>query len=196
MKAGVKNDDVLVVGPGAGQSLAAHAAAIGKFLQQGGHLLALGLTEQEANSFLPFKVAMKSTEHIAAYLPAQDAKSLFAGINPAGLHSREPRQLPLLVASPAVEVLGNGILAKAKNANVVFCQMVPWTYDLKDRHDLKTSYRHSTELVNRLLGNMGVRGTTTLLTRFASPAKKDAVPKELYIDTPAEADDPYRQYGW
>ena len=63
--------------------------------------------------------------------PRPDAKSLFAGINPAGLHSREPRQLPLLVASPAVEVLGNGILAKAKNANVVFCQMVPWTYDLR-----------------------------------------------------------------
>ncbi|MGD0090355.1 MAG: hypothetical protein ABSE73_10595 [Planctomycetota bacterium] len=189
-------DDVLIVGPGVGQGLTGHAAAIGEFLKQGGHVLALGLAEQEANSFLPFKVAMKKDEHFAAYFPAQEGKSLFAGINPAGLHSREPRQLALLSADAEVEILGNGILAKAKNANVVFCQMIPWTYDIQDRHNLKTCYRHSTELVNRLLANMGVRGTTTLLSRFASPADKNAAPRELYVDTPVEGDDPYRQYSW
>jgi hypothetical protein len=192
----LSNDELLIVGPGVGRGLAAYAAAIGAFLKQGGHLLALGATQEEANSFLPFKVAMKTAEHMAAYFPAQDENSLFAGINPAGVLSREPRQLPLLVADADVEVLGDGVLARAKNANVVFCQMVPWTYDLKDMHNLKTSYRHSTDLVNRLLGNMGVRGTTTLLARFASPAAKNAVPKELYVDTPVEADDPYRAFGW
>ena len=63
-------------------------------------------------------------------------------------------------------------------------------------HNIKTSYRHSTEMVNRLLANMGVRGTTTLLARFSTPADKNAVPKELYIDTPVEGDDPYRHYSW
>ena len=189
-------DDVLVVGPGVGQALTEHAAAIGKFVKQDGNILAIGLSQQEANSFLPFKVAMKPAEHVAAWFPAPDRASLFAGINPAGLHSREPRRLSLLVGNAEVEVLGNGILAKAKNSNVVFCQMVPWTYNLPDQHNLKTSYRHSTELVNRLLGNMQVRGTTTLLSRFATPSNKKSVPKELYVDKPVEGDDPYRQAGW
>jgi hypothetical protein len=184
-------DDVLIVGPASGQTLAAHAAAIADFLKAGGNLLAIGVTEQEANSFLPFKVSIKNKEHMSTYFPQPDEKSLFAGISPAGVHSREPRQLPLLNADAEVEVLGNGILAKAKNSNVVFCQMVPWTYDIKDMHNLKTSYRHSSVLVNRLLGNMGVRGKTTLLSQFAAAGKG-----ELYVDKPVEADDPYRSYGW
>jgi beta-galactosidase len=187
----LNKDDVLIVGPGA--ALAVHAAAIGEFVKQGGNVLAIGLTDAEANAGLPIKVTTKLTEHVAAYFPAPDAKSLFAGINPAGVHSREPRKLALFSASDDVEILGNGILAKAKSANVVFCQMVPWTYDLKDMHNLKTSYRHSTELLNRLLANMGVRGTTGLLARFGTPARADG---SLYVDTPVEADDPYRQYGW
>jgi hypothetical protein len=184
-------DDVLIVGPGAGQGLVPHAAAIADFLKAGGHLLAIGVTEQEANSFLPFKVAMNTREHLSTYFPQAEEKSPFAAITPAGLLSREPRQLPLLKGDAEVEILGDGILAKVKNANVIFCQMVPWTYDIKDMHNLKTSYRHSSVLLNRLLGNEGVRGTTALLSRFAAPGGSD-----LYLDTPVEADDPYRQYGW
>ncbi len=216
-------DEVLVVGPDVGQSLAPHAAAIAAWLKQGGRLMAIGLTEKEANSFLPFKVPMKEGEQISTYFPAQDEKSPFAGINPAGVHSRHPRLLPLLVASPEVEVLGNGVLARCKNMNVVFCQIVPWDYefqelDWRQYHNLKTTFRHSTTMLSRLLANMGVHGATPLLARFGTPAAKDVFAPDrpttmayaplikegvearwregLYLDTPTEGDDPYRYYCW
>jgi len=194
--AALTKDDVLIVGPGGGQALSAHAAAIAEWLKQGGNLLAIGATEAEANAFLPFKVSMKAKEHLSTVFPLQSEKSLFAGINPAGVHSREPRALPLLVAGPDVDVLGDGILGKAKNANVIFYQMIPWTYDVPEMHNLKTSYRHSSVLLNRLLANMGVRGTTTLLSRFSAPATASGAAKELYVDAAVEGDDPYRQFGW
>ena len=65
---------------------------------------------------------MKKTEHIAAFFEPPGRDSLFAGIGPADVHNRDPRELPL-VASGAT-VVGDGILAKARDANVVFCQLV------------------------------------------------------------------------
>ena len=59
---GVGNhDQVLVAGPGAKLD----KSVIERFLKSGGNLLAIGLDEREANSFLPFKVSMKKAEHIA-----------------------------------------------------------------------------------------------------------------------------------
>ena len=124
-----------------------------------------------------------------------------------------------MAAGPEVEVLGNGILAKARSANVVFCQIVPWTYDWQSLNNVKTTFRHSTTMLSRLLANQGVRGTTPLLARFSKPADKDIFsadrPKTmwldtplikegvearwragLYLDTPTEGDDPYRYYCW
>ena len=75
-------DDVLIVGSGADGKLADQAAEIGKWIQAGGHVLALGLNEQEANSFLPAKVAMKDEEHIAAWFEPFGAGSLLAGVSP------------------------------------------------------------------------------------------------------------------
>ena len=214
----LSQDEVLIVGPGVGRALAPHAATIADWLKQGGHLLAIGLTQAEANSFLPLKVSMKTAEHISTYFPAQDEKSPFAGINPSGVHSREPRELPLVLAGPEVEVLGDGVLARAKNMNIVFCQIVPWTYDWETFNNVKTTFRHSTTMLSRLLANLGVRGATPLLARFGKPADKDIYspdrPKTmtyaplikegvesrwregLYLDTPTEADDPYRYYCW
>jgi hypothetical protein len=193
-------DEVLIVGPGVGKTLAPHANDITAWLKQGGRMLTIGLTETEANAFLPWKVSMKTAEHISAYFPVQDEKSLFAGINPAGVHSREPRQLSLLVPDDEVEVLGNGVLARAKNAKIVFCQIVPWSYDWQSLYNLKTTFRHSSIILNRLLANLGVRGATPLLSRFVTPAAKDGSEARwregLYLDTPTEGDDPYRYYLW
>jgi hypothetical protein len=57
-------DQVLVVGPGGGQQLAASRAAVGNWLQAGGHLLAIGIDEREAAAILPFKVTMTKIEYI------------------------------------------------------------------------------------------------------------------------------------
>src|SRR5207245_3157962 len=84
-------DRVLIVGPGGGRKLAGDAAALGKWLEAGGNLLALGLDGADT-AFLPFKVEMKKEEHIAAYFEPPGASSLLAGVGPADVHNRDPRQ--------------------------------------------------------------------------------------------------------
>jgi hypothetical protein len=191
-------DQVLVVEHGGGENLARHAPAIGDFLEAGGNLLAVGLNEQEANAFLPFEVRMKKQEHIASFFEPSGANSLLAGVGPADVHNRDPRELPLV--SGGATVISNGVLAKAEHANVVFCQLAPWQFDGSQQSNLKRTHRRASFLVSRLLANMGVAGSTPLLERFHSPVDASAAEKRwldgLYMDVPEEWDDPYRFFRW
>ena len=121
-------DDVLVVGSGGGERLAANRPAIADFLKAGGHLLLLGLDDKEANRFLPFQVATKQAEHIGAKLDGAEVITSFLGISSADVHNRDPRDLPLVVSG--AESLGNGILACKDN--VVFYQLPPYTLTQAD----------------------------------------------------------------
>jgi hypothetical protein len=115
-------DQVLVAGPGGGRELAAQASATTAWVAAGGRVLALGLDQAEANSFLPTKVTMQPAEHIAACFPPFSAHSLLAGVAPADIHNRDPRKLPLLVGGATP--YGDGVLAAT--GSVVFCQLPPF----------------------------------------------------------------------
>ena len=117
-------DEVLIVGTGGGKKLAGNAQAVGEFVKAGGNVLALGLEEAEANSFLPAAVQMKKQEHIASFFEPFGADSLLAGIGPADAHNRGEGQLPLL--SGGATIFGDGSLAKVQDANVVFWQQPPY----------------------------------------------------------------------
>jgi len=112
-------------------------------------------------------------------------------------------------------VVGNGVLAfvltaKAElrsrqvvdeNANVVFCQLVPWQFDYQKLYHFKMTFRRTSFLVTRLLANMGVSGVTPMLSRFSSPVAEDVETQMrwltgLYLDQPVEMDDPYRFFRW
>ncbi|MEK7404338.1 MAG: hypothetical protein AAB225_04450, partial [Acidobacteriota bacterium] len=187
----------LVVGPGGGRKLAADAAAVAAWLKAGGRLLAIGLDEEDANAFLPLRVAMVRREHIAAYFEPFAAGSPFAGISPADVHNRDPRALPLI--SSGARVVGNGVLARAEDANVVFCQLVPWQLDYSgEKMNVKRTFRRISCLTARLLANMGAAGQTPVLSRFASPVGQNEKRwlEGLYLDVPEEWDDPYRFFRW
>jgi hypothetical protein len=191
-------DQVLVVGPGGGARLAENRAAVERFVKSGGNLLTFGLDEAEANSFLPFKVSMKKAEHIAASFDLFTDDSLFAGVGPADVHNRDPRQLSLITGGATV--FGDGVLAKAENFNVIFCQMAPWQFEPINQMNLKRTYRRSSCLANHLLANMGVQAKTPLLERFSKPldpaAKEARWLEGFYLDQPEEWDDPYRHFRW
>ncbi len=178
-------DQVLVAGPGAGE-LAARSAATLAWVKAGGRVLALGLDEAEANSFLPTKVAMQPAEHIAAFFPPFSAHLLLAGVAPADVHNRDPRKLPL-VAGGAM-VYGDGVLAATEN--VVFCQLPPFQVSKAmgalsslevgvdkslhanhgpEQFNLRRTFERTSFAVSRLLGNLGVGGATPLLERFGEP---------------------------
>ncbi len=201
-------DQVLVVASGGGQNLAAHAPAIADFLKAGGRLLALGLDEAEANALLPFNVTMKKEEHIASYFEPGGAGSLMAGVGPADVHNRDPREVSLV--SGGATAIGNGVLAHAEDAGVVFCQLAPHevsetgaavpslALSHHEQYNVRRTYRRASFLLTRLLANLGAAGETPLLDRFKSPvgAAEKRWLDGFYMDEPEEWDDPYRFFRW
>ncbi len=94
------------------------------------------------------------------------------------------------------------MLAVAKDAGVVFCQLTPYQFDYRQNFGLKRTFRRTSCLVTRLLANMGASGATPLLSRFSAPVGNNDKDKNgrwllgFYLDTPEEMDDPYRFFRW
>lgn len=188
----------LVLGPGAGSGLAGRTAALLDWLKSGGNVLAIGLDQQEAQDLLPFKITMRQAEHISAFFEPFGLKSLFAGLSPAEVHNRDPQQFRLI--SAGAQIVGDGVLARTENVNVLFCQIPPWQFADTNQANLRRTYRRTAFLVSRLLANMGISGAPPLLDRFHRPVSAADVEQRwlagLYVDRPQEWDDPYRFFRW
>jgi hypothetical protein len=188
-------DQVLVVAPGADTDLAANRSDIAAWLKHGGNLLAIGLDQQQANSFLPAPVAMRDAQYISACFTPADVDPLTVGVGPADVHNRDPRQVPLVTAGATP--IGGGVMACSQGENVVFYQLVPWTFSTKV-NSFKRTFRRTSYAVTRTLANMGCEEKTPLLARFSQPV----TPQEtrylsgFYNDKPEDWDDPYRYFGW
>ncbi len=195
---GLTENEVLVLGPGCGKLLAKAATDISHFLKGGGNLLAIGLNPDDLSAPLPFQTTLTKAEHIASFFEPFGVNSLLAGIGPADIHNRAPREL-FLVSSGA-EVVGDGVLAKVGNANVVFLQMPPWQFQNDQQMNLRRTFRRTSATLGRLLANMGIAGSTPLLERFNQPTaigNSDPRWREgFYLDQPQEWDDPYRFFRW
>jgi len=190
-------EQVLIVGPGGGKELADDAEAIADRLREGGHVLGIGLSEEDADAFLPFGVSMKTAEHIAACFEPFGAGSALAGVSPAEVHNRDPRELPLV--SGGLGVVGNGVLAASEDGSVVLCQLAPWQFDYSgEKMNVKRTFRRVSCLVTRLLANTGVAGQTALLDHLSRPVAEGETRwlDGLYLDEPEEWDDPYRFFRW
>ncbi len=177
-------DQVLVVGPGGGAKLAAGVKEIEPWLKAGGRLLAVGLDQDEANALLPCKVATKKAQYVCGSYSVPALDGPFAGIAPADLYNRDPRQLPLV--SGVAATLGDGVLAKADSASVVYCQLVPWQFDYAKTAGLKPTFQRASFALGRLLGNMGIRPETPLLANIRDPlpgrAMLDDVPNVVWLE--------------
>jgi len=193
----LSTDQVLAVGPGGGQVLAGSSATIGEFLRGGGHVLGIGLTGEEASTFLPTPVRTTQAEHIAAYFEPFGVGSALVGVSPADVHNRDPRELPLV--SGGAMAVGDGVLGQVKDANVIFCQLAPWHLDYSgEKMNVKRTFRKLSYVTTRLLANMGAAGQTPLLEHFSRPVGSDEQRwlDGLYLDVPEEWDDPYRFFRW
>ena len=189
---------LLIVAPGGGDEVDRYGEAIRQSVEAGGHVLAVGLDEKDAGAIMPLEVAMKRGEHIGVWFESAGIGSPLAGIGPADVHNRDPRELPLITGGATP--VGNGVLAASEGANVVFCQLAPWAFRPLTQMNIKRTFRRVAVLFSRLLGNMGVTGSTPLLSRFASPVTSDESVGRwldgLYLDEPEEWDDPYRFFRW
>ena len=190
------SDQVLIVGPG-GKTLATHKDSVSSMLKAGGYLLAVGMTQEDADALMPFQVSINQAEHINSYFDPPGVNSLLAGVGPADVHNRGPRTIPLVTAGATIT--GNGVLAVAEQANVVFCQLVPWQFEYEKNFGLKRTFRRSSFLVTRLLSNLGASSETPLLARLSRPVEDNESGRWLqgfYLDEPEEWDYPYRFFRW
>jgi hypothetical protein len=139
-------------------------------------------------------------EHIAACFEPFGAVSPLAGVSPAEVHNRDPRDLPLISGiSGGATVAGDGVLAASADGNVVFCQIVPWQFDYSgEKMNVKRTFRRVSCLLARLLGNMQAAGETPILEHIATPVEDNEKRwlAGLYLDSPQEWDDPYRFFRW
>jgi hypothetical protein len=192
----LSSDDVLVVGPGGGRQLAEQAGVVGDWLQTGGKLLALGLDQEDLSALPPLKATVRKGEHISAGFAPFGRDSRLAGVGPADVHIRDPRELALVTGG--ARVVGDGVLAE--QSGVVYCQLVPWQFGGTNQMNLKRTHRRVSFLASRLLANLGVAGSTPLLERFGQPVDPARAEQRwlegFYLDRPEEWDDPYRFFRW
>jgi beta-galactosidase/beta-glucuronidase len=193
----LSGDQVFVLGKGAGAALADHPSAVADWLKAGGNVLAIGLEQKDASALFPFNVTMKEEEHIAAYFEPDGSKPLLAGVCSADVQNHAPRKMPLVTAG--ARIAGDGVLAQADNANVVFFQMEPWQFSATNQMNMRRTFRRTSFAESRLLANMGVSGVTPLLDRFHQPVHVATEKRWLtgfYLDMPQDWDDPYRFFRW
>jgi len=185
------SDQVLVFRPGS-KNLEAHKSSISD-----GYLVGIGLTQEDVDALLPFKVSISPAEHINAYFDPPAMDSMLAGVGPADVHNRDPRTIPLV--SGGADSLGDGVLAVAERANVVLCQLVPWQFDYQKNYGLKRTFCRTSFLLTRLLCNLGANSETPLLSRMSRPVENNESGRWLqgfYLDEPEEWDYPYRFFRW
>ena len=112
----LQSDQVLIVEPGSSRELAPQAQAVASWSKAGGQVLALGLSEQELQAFLPFKVHTEQKEHISCYFEPLSVGTFMSGIGPADVLIRGPREVPLVLGG--ADVIGDGALAKRVRSGV------------------------------------------------------------------------------
>ncbi len=193
----LSSEHVLVVGPGGRQQIGADAKRVSSWVKNGGRVLAVGLEGEEASAILPFKVATARREHIASYFDPFSPESPFAGVSPAEVHNRCPREIPLVTRGAGVA--GDGVLAHAQQGSVVFFQLVPWRFDYAGgQMNIKRTFRKVSCLLARLLGNMQAECASPMPERLMKPPGENERRwlEGLYLDQPEEWDDPYRFFRW
>ena len=100
---------------------------------------------------------MKKAEHIAAYFDA--ARGVAPRWPASARRTSTTATRASCRSSPAgPTVIGDGVLARAENADVVFCQLVPWQFDPKKQMNLKRTFRRASCLVTRLAATWGRPG--------------------------------------
>jgi beta-galactosidase/beta-glucuronidase len=187
-------EQVLVIGPGAGPVLDNRRQAIVGWLEAGGRLLAIGCDSGEL-AIVSSTVRTRQAEHIAAFFEPPSVASPLAGVGPADVHNRDPRDMPLVTGG--ADFLGDGVLALARDGHIVLCQIVPWQFEPEGPSNIMRTYRRAAFLVSRLLGNLGVASETPLIERFRTAAKAERRWESgFYLDQPEEWDDPYRFFRW
>jgi hypothetical protein len=186
---GPPTNELMVIAAGAAidQKAKEH---ISQSLKRGGAVVTIGLNETEANQLLPVQISTREGEHISTYF---DGSTL--GVSCADAHNRDPRKIPLVTGG--VTVFGDGVLARATNAPVLFCQITPWDFE-GEQQNLRRTKRHVAVLFSRLLGNFGAASSTPIAQRFSAPVVKGEQRWRdgLYVDQPQEWDDPYRFFRW
>ena len=196
------------------QQLAANAAAWATWLKAGGHLLAIGLDQADADAVAARSHHEEGRTH-RRLLRAVRRVSPLAGVGPADVHNRDPKEFSLV--SGGATVVGDGVLATADEGQR---RLLP-TRALAMRLQQGEAQRQADippQFVpgDSVVGQHGRRGRHAVLARFSSPVKESKETPErsekkaekkadnsekrwldgFYLDEPQDWDNPYRAFRW
>ena len=184
----ISPNDVIIVGPGA-----AHLDSISQNLATGVHVLGVGLNVDEAARILPDEKFRVCHDVLSMPLSPSEEPAL-SGISSADVHWRMRQTIPMPEGgtnnNPAVQVFHKG------KGVAVLCNVAPWEIDADAKPYLRTTWRRSAFLVNKLIHNLGATSETPLLDRLS----KGATPWRTAIPSSwkgmADTNDVGRTEGW
>lgn len=180
---------ILVIGQDA--QLTSQPKLLSEIRSSSCHVLGLGLNAQNIALLLNHKLQTVKQETSSQMLKTLN-HPLLKGISNAELYWNN---MPVFTAlkgtnHPALH------LEKQGNSMAVYLQVTPELFAHDDQPELRSSYRRTFYMINRLLLNMGANSKANLLPLFKQTQKDQAWLKSVYIQNPITVDDPYRFYGW
>jgi hypothetical protein len=185
----LKAGQLLVIGPGDSSAVMSRRAEVSKWLADEGRAVTIGLDGRAIKDTLALDLTTTNKTYINSVFAPAPFGAITAGIGPADVYNRVPREIPVLA--------NDQVIGAAADEHVGLFQLTPWSFDPAVMNS-KRVFRHVSVALTRLLGNFGVHAATPLLQRFGSPVKQGEQRwlYSFYLDTPVEEDDPYRFFGW
>jgi beta-galactosidase len=137
-------------------------------------LLGLGLNETDVKTLGLPAGAMKKAPAIASVVKKFDAPA-FEGLSNAELHTRTLAPLTVFAAATdsSDEMLSRVVSGKGE---AVFAQNAPWLFDYANKPYLRTTFRRTSYMVSRLLGNLDVPSSTDLLRLWQEKTANNIFP--------------------
>ena len=149
----LKPERVLVVGPGAGATLASDKAAIAAWLKQDGHVLALGLDAGETDKFLPSQIETKQAEHIGSYFDPP-AGELTAGRRRTGRRPQPRSAERSRWSRAALRPWATACSPSPRAATSSSASLPPWQFNIQQQNTKRT-FRRTSSLLFPTAGQSG-----------------------------------------
>ena len=191
---------IQVLGRSCQSWLSSNGTKLAQFAKDGGTVVALGLTADEAkllqNALGGFTVESKVNwlNPLEGPLPAA-----FRGLSIADIRWRKKMDLPVIASKMAGWTSPTGVLAELPvgKGRLVWVSAIPGDFEPRERQDLIFTRVQTIRLINLVLQNLGAcRSTKPNYWAQRLASNSPANEADLYNDKRTARDDPYAEMRW
>ncbi len=185
---------------GCKSKLESRAKRLKQLVQQGGTIVAFGLTQEEAAILQEALGGFTTNKYVNWLNPLEGTlPEAFRGLSIADIRWRIKRETPVVASVEKGWRSPSGVLAEVSigKGRLVWFSALPQDFDPTERMDLIFTRVQTTRLLNVILQNLGVYQSDTpnyWADRLAS--NSPAQESDLYNDKRTLHDDPYAEMRW